>query len=29
MVFGGDPSLASSATLLIKVLDEFEKDLKK
>lgn len=29
MVFGGGPSLASSATLLIEALDEFEKDFKK
>lgn len=26
MVFGGGPSLAASATLLIEALDEFEKD---
>lgn len=29
MVFGGGPSLASAATLLIEALDEFEKDSKK
>jgi len=29
MVFGGGPSLASSATLLIEALDTFEKDFKK
>jgi AhpD family alkylhydroperoxidase len=26
MVFGGGPSLAASATLLVNALDEFEKD---
>lgn len=29
MVFGGGPSLASSATLLLECLDEFEKDANK
>ena len=29
MVFGGGPSLASSATLLLEALDEIEKDFKK
>lgn len=29
MIFGGGPSLASSATLLIKALDTFEKDFEK